>query len=289
MVAYNKLRKEHVSYMVKKPKMIVSLAPSNTEILFALGLEDEVIGVTALCDYPLLVKEKIKAGKISAIEGNLEVNVEKIVSLRPDLVLAATSLQNRIAKTLKQHGLEVLLLDPGSISEVLESIIMIGKIAGRASEAEDLANSMKQRIGKIVDKTRDATYRPKIYYEEWYKPLITVSPRSYINDVIELSGGINLFRDPGNQLRNHQARTLEVSSEEIIQRNPEIIAVGWCGFKGRVNLEDIKKRTGWNSIEAVRNHKIYAVDESLFARPGPRIVEGLELLAQLAHPELFTA
>ena len=289
MVAYNKLRKEHVSYMVKKPKMIVSLAPSNTEILFALGLEDEVIGVTALCDYPLLVKEKIKAGKISAIEGNLEVNVEKIVSLRPDLVLAATSLQNRIAKTLKQHGLEVLLLDPGSISEVLESIIMIGKIAGRASEAEDLANSMKQRIGKIVDKTRDATYRPKIYYEEWYKPLITVSPRSYINDVIELSGGINLFRDPGNQLRNHQARTLEVSSEEIIQRNPEIIAVGWCGFKGRVNLEDIKKRAGWNSIEAVRNHKIYAVDESLFARPGPRIVEGLELLAQLAHPELFTA
>jgi len=273
--------------MVKKPKTIVSLAPSNTEILFALGLEDEVIGVTALCDYPPVVKEKIKAGKISIIEGDL-VNVEKIVSLRPDLVLVATSLQGRIAKTLEQRGLEVLLLDPGSVSEVLESIIMIGRIAGRVKEAEELVYSMKKRIEKVVDKTRDITHRPKIYYEEWYKPLITVSPRSCISNIIELSGGINLFRYLGNHLGNHRVRALEVSSEEIILRDPEIIVVGWCGFGGRVNLEDIKRRTGWNSIDAVRNNRIYAVDESLFARPGPRIVEGLESLAQLAHPELFT-
>lgn len=267
--------------VVKYPKRIVSMAPANTEILFALGLGDRVVGVTKYCDYPPRVKELVEEGKIAVIGGFSDPNIERVIALDPDLVLAAHSLQLKAMEQLEEKGVTVVGLDPKSLRDVLNDILLVGKITGKEAEAKALVESMERRIESVVSKVKEAQRRPRVYYEVWHDPLMSVGPGTWINELIGLAGGVNIFSDA-------KVPYPEVSSESIIARDPEIIVIK-VGYMGGVAKDEIKRRPGWEAIDAVRNDRIYEVDENILIRPGPRIVDGLETLARIIHPELFRA
>ncbi|MBS7643422.1 cobalamin-binding protein [Candidatus Bathyarchaeota archaeon] len=263
----------------KIPERIVSLSPSNTEILFALGLGPKVVGVTKFCDYPPEVLHRVRNGSIAVIGGFVDPSIERIVALNPDLVLAATRLQENVVNELEKMGLRVIALDPHNLSQILVDIKLVGKACGKSGEAEMLANEMKRVIDFIFSRTKNVPNRPRVYYEVWFEPLYSIGPGTWQNELIEMAGGVNIFADA------KQAYPI-VSSEAVIQRDPEIIIVS-IGYMGGVKKEDFEKRPGWSAISAVKNNRIYEIDEDLVVRPGPRIIQGLEQLAKFIHPEIF--
>lgn len=263
------------------PERIVSLAPSNTEILFALGLGSRVVGVTKFCDYPPEVLESVKKGDIAVIGNFADPSIERIVALNPDLVLAALSLQERVVKDLEEKGITVIALNPKKVDQILADVRLVGEICGKLEDAEKLTNEMQRAIDTVRDKINSMTYRPRLYYEVWYEPLYTIGPGTWQNELIEMAGGINIFADA------KEAYPI-VSSEAVIQRDPEIIVVS-LGYMGGVKKEDFEKRPGWSVISAVKNNRICEIDENIVVRPGPRIVQGLEQLARFIHPEIFGA
>jgi iron complex transport system substrate-binding protein len=263
-----------------KPERIVSLAPSNTEILFALGLGKNVIGVTSYCDYPPEVKQKVNSGEITIIGGYANPDVEKIIALNPDLIVASSkSLQGRIVETLEGYGLTVIGLDAKNVSQIIQNILLVGKITGKEIEAKNLTNELNRRINDVINKVKDVKHKPRVYFELWYDPLASIGPGTWIHELIEMAGGENIFSDANSPYPL-------INSEAVIQRNPEIIIIP-LGYMGGIGKSEIKKRVGWNSIEAIKNDRIYEIDEDIVYRPGPRIVDGLEQLARIIHPELF--
>lgn len=273
-------RKKTVVIANYPPQRIISIAPAITEILFALDLDDKVVGVTRYCDYPPKVKTMVKEGKITVIGGFADPNIEKIVALKPDVVFAMHTLQLKIVESLEKRGITVVFLDPNSIQDILDDILLVGKVTGKKVKAEKLVEEMKQHISYITNKTQNVKYKPRVYYEVWHDPLMSVGPGTWIDELIKLAGGTNIFSDA-------KTKYPKISSEVVIEKNPEIIIIK-IGYMGGVAKEEIAKRPGWNVIDAVRNNKIYEVDENILIRPGPRIVEGLETLAKIIHPELFT-
>ena len=262
--------------IAKTPQRIISLAPSNTEILFALGLGNKVVGVTEFCDYP----EEAKA--IEKV-GGLEPNMEKIVALNPDLVLAIGGSPAQVEKAteMEKLGLTVLVLEPGDIDGIMANIELVGKATGAEKEASELTAEMRKRFDDIIAKTEKADSRPKVFFEldatDPSKPY-TPGPGSFIDALITLAGGSNIGAGAKMQWA-------QLSTEEIIAQDPEIIVLGDANYG--VTAEMVKGRPGWSVITAVRDSAIYPIDDILISRPGPRIIDGLEALARIIHPELF--
>ena len=258
------------------PQRIISLAPSNTEILFALGLGDKVVGVTDFCDYP----EEAKA--IEKV-GGIEPNLEKIVALKPDLVLAIGGSPAQVEKAaeMEKLGLAVLVLEPGDIEGILANIELVGKAAGADKAASELVAQMRQRFDDITAKARGTASNPKVFFEldatDPSKPY-TPGPGSFIDALITLAGGSNVGA-------NAKMQWAQLSTEEIIAQDPEIIVLGDANYG--VTAEMVKERPGWSVITAVKNGAIYPIDDVLISRPGPRIIDGLEALARIIHPEVF--
>lgn len=258
----------------KVPEKIISLAPSNTEILFALGLGDKVIGVTNYCDYPEEVKNKNKVGDYS------EPNMEQIIALEPDLVLA-TSFHEQPVKQLDKLHIPTLVIEPKNMDEMLESINIIGWACNEEKAAGQLINSLKQRIDAVVSKTRQIpeNERPKVYYELFPSPMITAGPGTFINDLIYMAGGINIADDA-------QSAYPEYSQEMIIAKNPDIILYSHHGT-AKESEQQIINRQGWENIKAIQRGKIYYIDGNIIQRTAPRLIDALEQIAKIVHPELF--
>lgn len=249
---------------------IVSLAPSNTEILYALGAGDQVAGVTTFCDYPPEAKAKTKVG------GWVNVDYDAIKSIKPDLIMTSTIVQEKVAEKCREMGFDVLHLDPKNLSEVFGSIEKIGEVAGRQADAESIVRRMKSKIGEVGSQTKDSKMFPRVYAEEWHKPPFVCG--NWIPELIEAAGGISLIEG---------GRSREVTVEEVRKFDPHYMIVTWCGFKEQAKAETIKFREGWENVYAVKNNRIFVFDDSYLNRPGPRIVEGLEMLTKIIHPELF--
>lgn len=258
------------------PQRIVSLAPSNTEILFALGLEDKVVGVTEYCNYPEEAKTKPKVGGFSTVD------IEKVVSLKPDLVLATQIHSKTIIPALENLGITVVALTPGSLNEVLDSITLVGKITGQDKEASELVRSLSARINEITDKTQKLSpdQRPRVFYVTWHDPLMTAGAGTLSNDVISQAGGQNIASDiTGN-------KTIDL--ETVINRDPEVIIVSvGMGTGEDLPWQYIKSESRLSNTQALLNSRVYKIDGDLIHRPGPRIVDALEHMAQFIHPELF--
>lgn len=263
-----------------EPTRIVSLAPSSTEILFALGLGDRVVGVTEYCDYPPEVVELKENGSIAVVGGYTTVDVEAVLQLQPDLVVASTSLQRDVVTTLEGYGLTVIALDPHDLSEMFADIILVGRATGKLVEAQQLVQQLESRVQAVVNKVKDLP-KLKVYYELWYNPLMSVGPGTFIDSLITMAGGENIFSDASTQYPM-------VSSEDVIARNPDVIIVPDSYMASyNITVDEIASRSGWSSISAVANGRIYFIDEDIIVRPGPRLVDGLEQLAHLIHPEAF--
>ncbi|MEI6845645.1 MAG: cobalamin-binding protein [Candidatus Firestonebacteria bacterium] len=258
--------------ITKEPVRIISLAPSNTEILFMLGLGDKVTGVSGNCDYPEAAKKKEKIGEF------FSPNLEKIISLKPDLVLAGGGVQKELALKLSAFGIPTLTLYPVNLTNMLADVSLVGKATGKEKEARALANSLKARIEAVKEISKNKK-KPRIYFEIWNQPVTSAGKGSFLNELIELAGGENIFADINKTFP-------EVSTEEIIKRNPEIIITAYMSKTGKLKKE-IKERAGWGSIKAVKEERIYDdIDSDLLLRSGPRLVYGLEELSKRIFPAI---
>jgi len=258
----------------KVPQRIISLAPSNTEILFALGLGDRVVGVTEYCNYPPEAQDKEKIGGFSTPD------IEKIIDLHPDLILAGSIHAKEVIPALAEQGLTVFALEPENLDGILEDIRIVGEITGRRKEASVLVAQVESRTKAITDKTQGLKERPKVFYITWHEPLWSVGSGTIIHELIEKAGGENIFQDIGG----HKV----VDLERVILRNPEVIIA--CTGHGEAADKPFMWATGeprLRVVEARKNNRVYQIDADLVSRAGPRVVDALEWFGYFIHPEFF--
>ncbi|MGC8972400.1 MAG: ABC transporter substrate-binding protein [bacterium] len=256
----------------KEPQRIISTAPSVTEILFALGLGDRVVGVTTLCNYPEEAKTKEKIGTFQS------PNIEKILSLKPDIIIATGGVQRQVVEKLEQLGFTIFVSYPRTLEEVIKSIYTIGHITGAEENAKKLAFDLKLRIAKVTSKVSKVKVRPKVFFELWHEPLMSAGPGSFIDDLIKKAGGINIA---GSAKSAYPIFSLE----QLVKEDPDVI-IGAESSMG-ANPLDISKRPGWDTLKAVKNQKIFIINDDIIFRAGPRLVLALEIIAKYLHPEVF--
>ena len=259
------------------PSKIVSLAPSNTEIIYALGLEDKLVGVTEICNYPEEAMEKEKVGAYD------NVDIEKIIAINPDLILAEDLHKHEVIPTLENYGFTVIALVPHNLQEVMDSIKLIARITGTEEEASQIVNDMKVRIEAITNKTDKIKQedKPKALYVIWHEPIMSVGNDTRIHELIEKAGGINIAAVAGE---GYPTLTLE----EIININPQVIMVNEEDYEGGdISLQFILNETRLEIVDAFMSGRVYGINADLTNRPTPRIVEALELIAKMIHPEIF--
>ena len=259
--------------------MIVSLAPSSTEILFAIGAGPQVVGRDSLSDYPEAAKKVTDVGGTDMSK----VNGEAILAVHPDLVLVANITPQEQVKAMEDLGLTVFMLpNPTDLNGMYDSLRTVAKLTGHEAETETLIASLQARVKTVEDKLTSVTEKPLVFYEidsTDIKAPWTAGPGSFIETMILLAGGRNV----GSSLKDQWA---QISLEELVKQNPEVIVLG-DAIWGGVTPELVKQRAGWGSISAVKNDKLFPFDDSLLSRPGPRLVDGLEALSKLLHPNLF--
>ena len=254
-----------------KPRYI-SLAPSTTEILFALGLDDEIVGVSSSCNYPQKAQTKEKIGEFS------HANIEKILSIKPDYIFCTGLEQAPIIAELKRLNLKVYVADPKNIEELLNSIRDIGKITNKIKEAETLIKNMEQEIEEITSKVKliPQDKKPKVFIEIWNDPLMTAGRGSFIDELLTLAGGINIAYD------TKRAYSI-FSPEEVIRRNPGCIIFGYMDPEKPAQL--VRERFGWSQISAVKNNHLYNdINPDILLRPGPRVTQGLKEIYKRLYP-----
>ena len=256
-----------------EPQRIVSLAPSITEILYALGLGDRVAGVTEFCNYPPEATQKPKVGGFS------DVSMEKLLEAQPDLVLAASIHMAQVLPELEKLGLTVMVIDARDFPGVLESIQLVGKATGVEKNAEALVAQMQERADKVALAVKDRP-RPRVFWE-LDPTLWTVGPGSFVQDLIERAGGQNIAA-------NAEMAWVQLSAEAIIAADPEVIFL--ADHPWGESAETVKARAGWEKISAVVNGRIVELTQEqtdIVSRPGPRVVDALELIARALHPDAF--
>src|SRR6266852_9693977 len=248
-----------------RPERLVSIGPSITAFLFALGAGSRVVGVDDFSDEPAEAATREHVGGI-------RVNFEKVVALKPDLVFSVKFSDGTIEK-LQAASLNVLVVDPQSVSDVAKTATLLGKAVGADGEA--LARSIQQRVDAVKTKVATVTSRPRVYHEiDASDPtkIFTVGPGSYINDLIDVAGGANIA-----------ARTAsaypQLSAEEILRSDPEIIVLAAAEYSAKP--DQVAARTGWSVITAVKNKRIFTIEPNLINRPGPRVGEAAEAYAKL--------
>lgn len=259
-------------FLAKPPARIVSLAPSVTEMLYAIGSGEQVVGVTDFCDYPPDARRKPKIGYS-------QPNLESLVALKPDLVLAPREfLRPDLLAALEQLKIPVYALEARTIEDVLGHVQTLGRMLGRSEAADALAQDMRRRIAEVKART-ESRPRPRLLDVLNSEPLITVGPGSFIHQLIELAGGTNVaYRATVPYPR--------LSMEEVIHQDPEIILFP-VGKTEAVSDAEQQAWRRWTTLTAVKRQQFRQIQSDLLNRPGPRVVEGLEVLARIIHPDAF--
>ncbi len=266
--------------IAKMPERIISVAPSITEILYALEIEDKIVGVSDFCDYPAAALEKEKVGS------SWTINTERIIEMTPDIVFIFGEGQEEANQQIADAGITIVKFEPESIEEILSAIGVIGTITGTEEKANALAQEMNAKKAALVEKVKDQP-KKKVFYQVWDEPLMTAGPGSFIDELITLAGGINIAIDAGEAWPMY-------SAEALVENNPEVyilpahiggnMALSTSDIE--VLIEGVKSRPGYEAISAVENDRIQPVEPNIVSRPGVRIIEALELFVNAIHPEL---
>jgi iron complex transport system substrate-binding protein len=252
------------------PQRIVSLAPSITETLYALGLADRLVGDTDYCDYPLEARAKSHVGAM------LNPNLEKIVALKPDLVLGTDEANRReTADQLARLGIPLYGLTAHTLDGTVQSIEDLGRILGCEQSTERLVARLRARV-EAVEKRVQGQHQAKVLFVVWYRPLITAGRPTFISDVIRRAGGISISDDLKGEWPH-------MGLEEVLKRDPDVILFPKTEAFAP-GLEEIQKLPGWRELPAVKSQQMYFVAETIM-RPSPRLVDALEELADILHPE----
>jgi iron complex transport system substrate-binding protein len=256
------------------PKRIISLAPNITEILFSLGLDEEIVGVSVHCNFPEKAKTKAQVGSY------ISLDFERIVSLKPDLIIATGAGNTRdMVERLGKLGSPTYVIFPKNFSDVLRSIGHISQVVDREREGMGIIQEMKRRRQRVIELTQGLP-RPKVFLQIGEAPIVTVGKNSFGDDLIRLAGGENIAR-------KEKEMYPRLGMEEILKRSPEVIIISSMNPKGDYQ-KILQEWSRWKTIPAVKNGRIYLIDSDLVDRPSPRIIEGLEEITRLLHPERFT-
>jgi iron complex transport system substrate-binding protein len=255
------------------PKRIVSLAPNITEILFSLGLDEEIVGVSIHCNFPEKAKNKVRVGSY------ISLDFEKITSLKPDLIIATGAGNTRdMVDRLGKLGFQTYVIYPKKFEDILQSIAHIGQVVNRGEEARRIIEGMRKRSQRVIELTQDLP-RPKVFIQIGDAPMVTVGKGSFADDLIRLAGGENIA---GKEKEVYP----RFGMEEILKESPEVIIISSMNPKGDYQ-KILQEWSRWKTLPAVKNGRIHLIDSDLLDRPSPRIIDGLEELARVLHPERF--
>ncbi|MED1722895.1 cobalamin-binding protein [Brevibacillus parabrevis] len=252
---------------------IVSICPSNTEILYYLGLHEHVVGLDDHSDWPLEWQHLPRVGP------DLTIDMERVAALRPDLVVASLSVpgMEKNVEALQALGLSHIVLNPQRIGEIAADIRLVGEATGFHKQAEQLAAHFDERIESIRQQTASCTQRPKLYWEWWPNPIYTPGQANWLTDVSEIAGAVNVFSD-------FPVANVKATREMVQERDPDHICVVWCGIElKRIKRETITGRPEWSQMTAIQKDQVHLLEEGLYCRPSPRILDGLEQLVKLIH------
>lgn len=255
------------------PKKLISLAPSNTEILFALGTGDKIVGATDNDNYPE------KAKKIERVSAMMKYDTEKMIALKPDVVIAHTFVDQNAIKQLEDAGLKVFVINSAtSFKDVYSDIEQIAMVMGVKEKGDQLVKEIKDKIASVEGKVKDAKEKPAVYFEISPRPEIyTAGSDTFQQEIMNAAGIDNVFKD--------QKGWVKISEEEVIKRNPKVITT--TVNYGDDPIKEIPTRKGWDQIAAVKDKKVFYLDADVMSRPGPRIGEAVELIAKTVYPDLF--
>ena len=242
---------------------IISLIPSSTEILFAIGFGKEIIAVSNYCNYP---EDEIKS--LPRI-GDQNLNVEKIISLKPTILVDTNHIHQKYENIFKSFNLNYVNIDIASYSDIPKAACLLAKLLGNPQKADNFVSNWNSEIDKVNIKSNSKTI--KIYAEISDNPYQAVGGNNNINSIIQIAGGKNIF--------DKQSEYPIVNSEMLLLSNPEIIILIYPD----ANVESIKNRTGWNNIKAVKNNNIFIVNQDIFVRPGPRNLQAIKILNNLIN------
>lgn len=255
------------------PQRIVCLTAESVEILWRLGAWDRVVGVSGFAVRPPEARQKPKVG------GFTTVYIDKVLALKPDLIVSFSDLQAEPVKELVAQGCNVLAMNQRSLAETMNAILVLGAIVGREQEAQTLIAELNGEFARVAQQAAAFPHRPRVFFEEWPDPLI--SGIRWVSEIIQIAGGEDVFPE----LRDHQnARSRVVTPDAVRSRDPEVIIASWCGKK--VQKKRILEREGWQEVSAVRHGRVHEIKSAYILQPGPVLVEGLRqihaLLAEAA-------
>jgi iron complex transport system substrate-binding protein len=261
-------------YLAQAPTRLVSLAPSITETLYAIGLGDRVVGVTEFCDYPPEARDKPRVGYSHP-------NLETIVALQPDLVLAPRDfIRPDVLGKLEQLKIPTFVVEAKTVEDIASQIQTIGRMLGRSPSADSVAMELRGRLAALKRRT-ETLVRPRVLYVLNSQPLITVGPGSFIHQLIEMAGGANVAARAASPYPR-------LSIEAVLKEDPQVIIFPVGASEGIPRGEQELWRR-WNTMTAVKTNSFHHIASDLLNRPGPRIVLGLEKLAEIIHPEVFSS
>jgi iron complex transport system substrate-binding protein len=255
---------------VPYPERVVCLTAETTEIAFALGAGERVVGVPGTARRPPEARDRPRVGGFTTFRG------DRILALAPDLVLAFSDLQADVVRDLVRAGVSVLALNQRSLQEIFQAILLIGGVLGREGDARELVRDMQDEIRQVREFSSGWPARPRIYFEEWDDPL--VAGIRWVSELIEVAGGQDIFPEL-RERRDAPGRVVDPA--EVARRDPEVIVASWCGKP--VDLDAVRGRPGWQDVAAVRTGRVYAVPSDDFLVPGPSILHGLRALHDIVQ------
>lgn len=261
-----------------EPQRIISLAPSNTEIVYALGLQDKLVGVTTYCNYPVAALDKPKVGGFSTVD------VELITEAQPDLIIASNIHANKAIPQLESLGFTVIVLSPEDLNDVLEAIKLVGKTSNVNEISLPLVDELRVRIEAVTSKIQNLSQNQltRTFYIVWHEPLQSIGNTSFIDSLISAAGGVNIAGEINEKYP-------KISPETVLGKDPQvIIAQIGMGSGEDLPLQWAKTEPLLANVSARMSGQVFGVNSDIVGRPGPRIVDALEELAKMIHPELFT-
>jgi len=255
------------------PSRIICLTEETTETLYRLGEQDRIVGISGFTVRPPQARKE--KPKVSAF---IDADIEKIIALKPDLVIGYSDIQANIAQQLIAKGITVWINNYRSIDGILSMMVQLGALVGKQHEAITLVDNIKRTLDAMAEESRKWKIRPKVYFEEWYDPLISGS--QWVSELIELAGGIDIYRD--NAIQALAKGRIIADPEDVVDKNPDIILASWCGKM--VKKDKIISRPQWDKISAVKNNAIYEIKSPLILQPGPAAVtDGVREIVEIVR------
>lgn len=243
--------------MSRLPKRIVCMSTETTEVLYLLGEQERIVGISGFTVRPPQARREKK--KVSAFSS---AKIGEILALQPDLVLGFSNIQADIAAELVRHGIAVHIFNQRSIAQILDMIALLGAMTGKTDAAEQLITGLQQQMEDIRKQAAQYSKRPRVYFEEWDEPQI--SGIRWVSELIELAGGIDCFAELAQE---PSAKKRVVSAEEVVRRQPDIIIASWCGKK--FQAKNLLQRHKWDTIPAIAHDQIFEIKSADILQPGP--------------------